>query len=245
MSALGIYAISMRAYHATVGRDSAVEKEKLREFYAPLLQNARLVFDIGANRGFYALVFASLGTRVVALEPNPDCVRHIQLTYPDVEVLQAVAGPKDGLAELNLSDGHDDMSSLSGEWIKTIRAYRDEDDLWNRKLRVPMLRIDTLIEHYGRPDYIKIDVEGFEEGVLDGLSVCPALLSFEYNLTFLEAAFRCLDKPMFKGASFNFTAYYKREFHSKGEWMDVESIKAILPTLGSGDVFGDIFVRKL
>src|SRR5256885_878214 len=39
-----------------------------------------LVFDIGANAGAMTRVFASLGARVVAVEPNADCVRHIELT---------------------------------------------------------------------------------------------------------------------------------------------------------------------
>jgi hypothetical protein len=53
--------------------------------------------------------------------------------------------------------------------------------------------------------FIKIDVEGFEPQVLDGLSLQPELLSFEFNRSYLDAAFRCLDKPLFSAESvFNF-----------------------------------------
>lgn len=230
-------------YQATLGRKWAPEREELREFYAPMLQSMRLIFDIGANKGNFTAVFASFGARVVAVEPNPDCVRHIERSYPDVEVIQAVAGPKDGLAEVNLSDARDDMSSVSGEWTAAQRRWRGH--LWNRKLVVPMLRLDTLIEHYGIPDYIKIDVEGAEEGVLLGLSFCPRLLSFEFTFEFLEVAFRCLAKPMFDGASLNFTLSESRDFWIKGEWTDAESIKAMLPKASAlGHYYGDIFVRK-
>lgn len=243
LGALGVYRTVVRVHQAMVGRKWAHEREMLREFYAPLLRNVRLIFDIGANKGYYSSVFASLGARVVAVEPNPDCVRHIERSYPEVEVIQAVAGPKDGLAEVNLSDVRDDMSSASEEWVRAQQRWRPE--IRYRKLAVPMLRLDTLIEHYAIPEYIKIDVEGSEEGVLHGLSFCPGLLSFDFTSAFLEMAFRCLSNPMFEGASFNFTVSEERNFWIKGEWMDAESIKAMLPKLSTlGHYYGDIFIRK-
>ena len=72
--------------------------------------------------GVLSVVFVSLGARVVALEPNADCVRHIQLSYADrqIEVVQAAAGAKNGLAVLNVSDERDARSSVSDDWIKTM-----------------------------------------------------------------------------------------------------------------------------
>ena len=231
----------LHMYHATVNRGWFRYREALRKFYAPLLEDARLIFDIGANRGFFASVFASFGARVVAIEPNPDCVRHIELSYPEIEVIQAVAGDKSGLANLHLSDECDVMSSLSEEWIATIRAHNRGCDVWKRTLVVPMVRLDSLIEHYGVPDYVKIDVEGFEENVLDGLSVCPNLLSFEYNLALLDAAFRCLDKPIFDGARFNF-----KDDHSDGfffpQWTDAANVKSELSKFDPAHMTGNIFV---
>jgi hypothetical protein len=122
-------------------------------------------------------------------------------------------------------------------------THKGWNGIWNRRLTVPMLRLDTLIEHYGTPDYIKIDVEGFEEGVLDGLSLCPRLLSFEYNLALLDTAFRCLDKPVFAGARFNFIGCNDEQFCTKENWLSSEDIKSALPKLTHGS-FGDIFVRK-
>ncbi len=79
---------------------------KMREFYRGVLQPPGLVFDIGANVGVLSAVFASLGARVVASEPNADCVRHLQLSYASkrIEVIQAAIGAKNGLAVLNVSN---------------------------------------------------------------------------------------------------------------------------------------------
>jgi len=77
----------MRAIHAaTVGRAASQARGKMKDFFGKLLPVGAQVFDIGANAGVMSATFASVGARVVALEPNADCVRHIQLSYPDKQI---------------------------------------------------------------------------------------------------------------------------------------------------------------
>lgn len=64
-------------YRAVYGREAGKHREKLRKFYSQFLSPGDLVFDIGANVGVYTEVFSSLGSRVVAVEPNPIYVRYI------------------------------------------------------------------------------------------------------------------------------------------------------------------------
>jgi FkbM family methyltransferase len=245
--ATGLHTAARALYKATVGRQSAELRESMRCFYGSLLPAGALVFDIGANVGVMSQIFASLGARVVALEPNMDCVRHIQPSYQDaeIEVIQAVAGPKDGLATLSVSDERDDLSSLSKDWIVAIqRQHGEYSGLWAREMTVPMLKLDTLVQNYGVPYLIKIDVEGFEEQVLQGLSVQPPLLSFEFNMAYLEAAFRCLDRELFAGKSqFNFAMGDPVRFEL-ATWITTEQLKEALATIGKVDGYGDVFVRR-
>src|SRR5262245_8821704 len=97
------------------GGRSIKQSARMREFYSSLLPGGAMVFDIGANVGTMTRVFSSLGAKVLAVEPNPDCARHIELTSsPDaVEVLPAAVSDTNGLAVLNVSDRKDKMSSLS------------------------------------------------------------------------------------------------------------------------------------
>ncbi len=216
-------------------------------FYRGVLPSGALVFDVGANVGVFSSVFASLGARVVAVEPNSDCVRHIQISYATqkIEVIQAAVGSRNGLAVLNLSDERDDLSSLSQEWIGVMeREHTEYKDLWAKQVTVPLLTLDTLIEHYGVPDFIKIDVEGFEEFVLDGLSAQPPLLSFEFHAASPDVTMRCLDKSVFGPESaFNFAFGDPTRFELAG-WVRREELKAILGRLEKRDKYGDVFVKR-
>ena len=249
MWVLGLHAPARSLFSATLGRQAALARKKMREFYGELIQPGALVFDVGANVGVLSATFASLGARVVAVEPNADCVRHIQLSYPekDIQVIQAAAGQSNGLIVLNVADEFDGRSSVSNEWMNTIGEQDGSfRGIWSRQDVVPMLTLDTLIENFGMPQFIKIDVEGFEESVLSGLSVQPSVLSFEFHLTFLPAAMRCLDMDIFaSGSAYNFVCNPEWGYPARFEyehWLDKEGLKKALQGLGGADPQGDIFV---
>jgi FkbM family methyltransferase len=247
--ATSMYGVARFAYHNITanGRLMKARLDSLRTFFGPLVSHGSLVFDIGANKGHYSSVFQSLGLRTIAVEPNPDCVRHIQISYePDIETLQVAVGERNGLVTFNLSDEKDELSSLSENWIASLQRVRpDYVGLTARKVTVPVVTLDSLIEQFGVPYYIKIDVEGCEEG---GLSVQPELLSFEFNTAFVGTALRCLEHGLFRGGNlFNLLMEYSSAF-AFPQWMEKERLKQALKHMeqetGSGDHPGDIFVKR-
>jgi FkbM family methyltransferase len=248
----GLHAPARSLYSATLGRQAASARQKMTDFYRNVIQSGQLVFDIGANVGVLSSIFAALGARVVALEPNADCVRHIQLSYSSkhIEVIQAAAGAKNGLVILNVSDERDVRSTVSDDWLKTMgRQDQSYRGIWSRQKVVPMLTLDTLIEHFGMPQFIKIDVEGFEEKVLSGLTARPPLLSFEFTAAFLDPAMRCVDMEIFDvGSRFNFAFNadwgYPARFEEKN-WLEKDDLKKALRGIEGSDLQGDVFVKAL
>src|SRR5690242_16168804 len=241
--ALGLHGVATKLFRATpLGRRQMENKRRLHAFYRPLLSGHRLAFDIGANHGHFASVLSDLGLQVIAIEPNLDCVRHIRISYPSVEVIQAVAGDANGMVAVNISDQRDDVSSISEEWMESMRAQIPGYYDWNRKVSVPMLTLDSLISHYGIPDYIKIDVEGSEEKVLAGLSQCPQLLSFEYHVAFMDSSLRCIRAEIFQGARFNFTTEEAGDF-ALSSWCSASDLQHELLRMGRSG-YGDIYVRR-
>src|ERR1039457_3806336 len=92
-----------RFLNAALHSQKREHQRNMRDFYAVLLSPEELVFDVGANVEIFSALLASLGHRVIAIEPDLDCIRHIEISYPDlpITVLNAVMGPKAGLVTLN------------------------------------------------------------------------------------------------------------------------------------------------
>jgi hypothetical protein len=62
------------------------------------------------------------------------------------------------------------------------------------QLLVKMTTLDLLIQEYGVPDYVKVDVEGYELEVLRGLTHPVRMISFECNLPeFCQESTECLN----------------------------------------------------
>jgi FkbM family methyltransferase len=242
---LGLFGPARKLYALTAGREAKRQRELKRNFFSQLLSPGDLVFDVGANLGSYAEIFASLGARVIALEPNPDCVSHIRRSYPleSIDVVATAVGSSAGVATIRLAE-RSDMSSMSQDWIHSIQgAQRIDDSVWAKEITVPIITLDCLVERYGMAKFIKIDVEGFEESVLSGLSKQPPILSFEFNTYFLDAAIRCLRSlGSAEDRSFNFVIGEPLKFELK-DWVDANELCVRLQALQKEVGYGDIFVK--
>jgi hypothetical protein len=56
-----------------------------------------------------------------------------------------------------------------------------------------MTTLDKLIEQFGIPSFIKIDVEGFEYEVIKGLSKPVKALSLEFTPEIIESTYKCIN----------------------------------------------------
>lgn len=157
-----------------------------------------LAFDVGAHVGNRVDAFRQLGARVVALEPQPDFVRLLQRRYahdPQVTVLPLALGRCAGQARLLASVRTPTVSTLSPEFVRRAGALASFDGVrWTTGPVVAVQTLDALIVRHGRPDFVKIDVEGHELEVLAGLSQALPALSFEFLPALRDVALGCIDR---------------------------------------------------
>ena len=167
----------------------------MKRFYGEFIQHNDLCFDIGANTGNRVEVFLSLGAQVVALEPQPDCVEALKRTYsrnPRVTIVPCAVGEKEGEHEMFVSEAST-ISTMSREWMAGVtESLRFKEFSWDKKITVSVTTLDALIKQYGNPAFIKVDVEGFEEKVVEGLSQKVQAMSLEFTPECSDATVRCV-----------------------------------------------------
>ena len=169
------------------------------------------VLDIGANVGDWALPMAlAVGPqgKVLAFEPVPYLVQALVKTarinrHDWVEVFELALGSTDGTAEFSVeraNSGGSRLGRMAGDFSPiTVRTARLDSVLASRS-------------DITRVDFIKVDVEGFEEQVLQGAR--ETLARFRPALLF-ESGFESRDQ--------------RSSMHQLLAALDYEVIGAVVP----------------
>jgi FkbM family methyltransferase len=236
------------ARSALIYRANPLKYWRQRRFYADFVRPGTLCFDIGAHLGDRTRIFRRLGARVVAVEPQPLAMwalRRIYRADRGVMLEAAAVGREPGTAMMLIAAANPTVSTLSTDWTETIR--RDDPGFrqvaWDRQVQVTVTTLDRLIARYGRPDFCKIDVEGFEAEVLAGLSHALPALSFEILPATPERALACLDGLNALGIyEFNFSPgeSYRLSF---ADWLDAAGLRKFLSGRRIADGSGDVYAR--
>ncbi len=222
-------------------------QRRLRKFYSQFISAGDLCFDVGAHVGNRTIAWAALGARVIAIEPQPACIRYLRkkcARHDKITIVEAAVGHHEGVAPMYVNAANPTISTLSDDAWRTQLAKDARYPIrWEAQIEVQVTTLDALIGKYGLPAFCKIDVENFEAEALYGLHRPLPVLSFEYYPPRLHSALDCLDRLAELGDyEYNWSFGESLRLNAL-QWVDYESIKKIISEYTTRYQYGDIYAR--
>jgi len=140
----------------------------------------RLVFDVGFNVGQDTAFYLSQGYRVIAVEADPSLAERARARFGGeiqagrLQVVNVGIASKEGFADFWICEEKPEFNSFH-------RSIAARDSYSHKCIQVPVLPFSAIIERFGVPYFLKIDIEGNDRLCLDALSPSslPAYLSVE------------------------------------------------------------------
>ena len=235
---------SLLIYYGMPGR-----ARRDRQFYAQFVGAGALCFDIGAHVGNRVGALLQLGANCVAVEPQPAFAALLRWFYgrhPAFRLEQTALGAATGTAALQISRRTPTVSTTAADWKERVgRSASFARVSWDETVPTEMTTLDRLIERYGLPNFCKIDVEGSELSVLQGLSRPLPLLSLEYIPAVVADALACVARLECLGAyEYNWSTGESQRLRAD-RWLSADEMESRLRSFASDEPSGDFYARLI
>lgn len=217
------------------------------KFYSQFMKEGDYCFDIGTNIGEKTRIYLQLGAKVICVEPQKDCIKILRDLYgknKNVIIVDKAVGKKEEIGELFICNESNRLSTFSKKFRTKVRfpnvlgGYH-----WSKKVDITITTLDSLIKSYGVPKFCKIDVEGYEIEVFEGLTKKIPFICFEFHLDLFNDLKKCINHLLSLGeAKFNFVIKQIPEFYLSN-WVSPNILYKTLISIGSESLVGDIYVK--
>uniref|UniRef100_A0A6C0JGS6 Methyltransferase FkbM domain-containing protein n=1 Tax=viral metagenome TaxID=1070528 RepID=A0A6C0JGS6_9ZZZZ len=189
-----------------------------------------MYFDIGSNIGLWSLENINLCEKIISIEASPITFNGLLNTCKNDKIIllnYAVCNNNSNDITFYQADNHV-LSTINKDWLT-----KDTSRFCNHpytEITCKTITIDKLIELYGLPELIKIDVEGGEYECITSLTQKVKLLCFEWASEVNDINFKCIDYLLNLGYTQFYIQYYDcYSFRPKDtDFYDISTIKTKL-----------------
>ncbi len=159
-------------------------EKNIQSKLAGLINRGDLIFDIGANIGQYSLFFSEMtgeDGRVISIEPGKKSFKMLQFNKErnrcsNMTCLNVGVGASDGDQVLYLD-------TLTGGRKNSFFTWSMGKNYEGKSETVSVMGFNSLTERFGTPDLVKIDVQGAESDVINGIKSFPDKTIFMVEVT--------------------------------------------------------------
>lgn len=142
-----------------------------------------IYFDIGCNQGQWIETNYTDEDIFIGVEANPAVYEKTKerfISFDNITILNFAVSDKCGEIDFypEVFDSNHVASTASKFWISHGR-FKGVCS-WPVSIKIESITLDSLIKLFGNPCHVKIDVEGYELTVLQGLTKPVQSLSFEW-----------------------------------------------------------------
>lgn len=178
--------------------------------------------DVGAHTGEWLSYFTALSpqARHIAFEPLPHLIPGLRARFPDCVIHQAALADATGAADFCHVVNSPDWSGLRKQERYFVTPQFES-------IRVDLVRLDDALAQAQRADFVKVDVEGGELGVLAGglqtLERLQPIIYFEHaRIHFLN--YGEISVPLYEllsGAGYSVLSLERKTVIDRSEFVDI------------------------
>jgi FkbM family methyltransferase len=153
----------------------------------------KIAFDIGANIGKWTNSNIDNFDKIISIEASPTTFESLKINCnSDKVILVNYAVCNNNEKDIIFYEAESNtLSTINKDWL-TDKKSRFCNSLY-KEIICKTTTIDLLIENHGKPDLIKIDVEGGEYYCISSLTQKVNLLCFEWASETSDITFKCID----------------------------------------------------
>lgn len=150
------------------------------KLFLELIQSKNYVLEIGGHIGYFSTLFEKIvgpEGKVDVFEPSSDNLNYLKKNISNqgdssvIKVIEKGAGETDGILDFYI----DPITGQNNSFVEEFQGFFDnrENSIDKKaelkKVQVEVISLDTYFENNSvLPDFVKIDVEGFELSVIKG-----------------------------------------------------------------------------
>jgi FkbM family methyltransferase len=157
----------------------------------------QMIMDVGMHLGSDTQFYLDKGFRVVAIEAHPQFVVDNRAKFEQyikndlLEIVPVAIAERDGVVPFYLFPEKGDWGTLDPGYAQRNIARGTAYEI----VEVPSVTFDSILQRYGMPYYLKIDIEGADILCVRSLHQFkerPKYVSFETELVGFESTFEAL-----------------------------------------------------